>query len=139
MSKPVQVCTACQFVTLIIYGQNYSQVGNKKPVHLHPNWAEVPNPTSAQLEQKLIHTCSQLRHKLYCAKKTGKLGNVVPPCLFFKKSLLFLLKKCLLRLLGHRPKFASNIICDDGCSFILNIIFVISCKNNGTSEKSQRI
>ena len=32
MSKPVQVCTACQFVTLIIYGQNYSQVGNKKPV-----------------------------------------------------------------------------------------------------------
>lgn len=29
MSKPVQVYTACQFVTPIIYGQNYSQVGNK--------------------------------------------------------------------------------------------------------------
>ena len=140
MSKPVQVYTACQFVTLIICGQNHSQVGNKKPVHLHPNWAEVPNSTSAQLEQKLIRTCAQVGYKLYCAKKTGKQGNVVPPCLFFKKSLLFLLKKCLLRLLGHHPKSASNIICDDGCSFILNIIFVISCKNNrGTSEKSQRI
>ena len=29
MSEPVQVYTACQFVTPIIYGQNYSQVGNK--------------------------------------------------------------------------------------------------------------
>ena len=69
MSKPVQVYTACQFVTPIICGQNYSQVGNKKPVHLHPNWAEVPNSTSAQLEQKLIRTCSQLGHKLYVGRK----------------------------------------------------------------------
>ena len=152
MSEPVQVYTACQFVTPIICGQNYSQVGNKKLIHLRPNWAEVPNPTSAQLERKLIRTCSQLGHKLYCCEENWqagqsystlqirKQGNVVPPCLFFKKSLLFLLKKCLLRLLGHRPKSPSNIICDDGSSFILNIIFVISCKNNkGTSEKSQRI
>lgn len=82
MSKPVQVCTACQFVTLIIYGQNYSQVGNKKPVHLHPNWAEVPNSTSAQFEQKLIRTCTQVGHKSYCAKKTGKQGKVIALCSF---------------------------------------------------------
>ena len=48
---------------------NYSQVGNKKLIHLRPNWAEVPNPTSAQLEQKLILTCSQLGHKLYAGRK----------------------------------------------------------------------
>lgn len=82
MSKPVQVCTACQFVTLIIYGQNYSQVGNKKPVHLHPNWAEVPNSTSAQFEQKLIRTCTQVGHKSHCAKKTGKQGKVIALCSF---------------------------------------------------------
>ena len=69
MSKPVQVCTACQFVTPIIYGQNYSQVGNKKLIHLHLNWVEVSNLTSAQLEQKLIRTCSQLGHKLYVERK----------------------------------------------------------------------
>ena len=40
MSKPVQVYTACQFVTPIIYGQNYSQVGNK-------NWY-----TSARIGRK---------------------------------------------------------------------------------------
>ena len=88
MSKPVQVYTACQFVTPIICGQNYSQVGNKKPVHLHPNWAEVPNPTSARLEQKLIRTCSQLGHKLYFAKKTGKQSKVIALCSF----LLFLIR-----------------------------------------------
>ena len=82
MSEPVQVYTACQFVTLIICGQNYSQVGNKKPVHLHPNWTEVPNPTSAQLEQKLIRTCAQGGYKLYCAKKTGKQGKVIALCSF---------------------------------------------------------
>ena len=69
MSKPVQVYTACQFVTPIIYGQNYSQVGNKKLIHLHLNWVEVSNLTSAQLEQKLIRTCSQLGHKLYVGRK----------------------------------------------------------------------
>lgn len=69
MSEPVQVYTACQFVTPIIYGQNYSQVGNKKLIHLHLNWVEVSNLTSAQLEQKLIRTCSQLGHKLYVGRK----------------------------------------------------------------------
>ena len=69
MCKPVQVYTACQFVTPIIYGQNYSQVGNKKLIHLHLNWVEVSNLTSAQLEQKLIRTCSQLGHKLYVGRK----------------------------------------------------------------------
>ena len=69
MSKPVQVYTACQFVTPIIYGQNYSQVGNKKLIHLHLNWVKVSNLTSAQLEQKLIRTCSQLGHKLYVERK----------------------------------------------------------------------
>ena len=69
MSKPVQVYTACQFVTPIIYGQNYSQVGNKKLIHLHLNWVKVSNLTSAQLEQKLIRTCSQLGHKLYVGRK----------------------------------------------------------------------
>ena len=69
MSEPVQVYTACQFVTSIIYGQNYSQVGNKKLIHLHLNWVEVSNLTSAQLEQKLIRTCSQLGHKLYVGRK----------------------------------------------------------------------
>ena len=65
----VQVYTACQFVTPIICGQNYSQVGNKKLIHLHLNWVEVSNLTSAQLEQKLIRTCSQLGHKLYVGRK----------------------------------------------------------------------
>ena len=69
MSELVQVYTACQFVTPIIYGQNYSQVGNKKLIHLHLNWVEVSNLTSAQLEQKLIRTCSQLGHKLYVGRK----------------------------------------------------------------------
>ena len=69
MCKPVQVYTACQFVTPIICGQNYSQVGNKKLIHLHLNWVEVSNLTSAQLEQKLIRTCSQLGHKLYVGRK----------------------------------------------------------------------
>lgn len=81
MSKPVQVYTACQFVMPIIYGQNYSQVGNKKLIHLHLNWVEVSNLTSAQLEQKLIRTCSQLGHKLY-AGKTGKQGKVTALCSF---------------------------------------------------------
>ena len=76
MSKPVQVYTACQFVTPIIYGQNYSQVGNKKLIHLHLNWVEVSNLTSAQLEQKLIRTCSQLGHKLYCVKKRQEGQNL---------------------------------------------------------------
>ena len=69
MSESVQVYTACQFVTPIIYGQNYSQAGNKKLIHLHLNWVEVSNLTSAQLEQKLIRTCSQLGHKLYVGRK----------------------------------------------------------------------
>ena len=69
MSEPVQVYTACQFVTPIIYGQNYSQVGNKKLIHLHLNWVKVSNLTSPQLEQKLIRTCSQLGHKLYVGRK----------------------------------------------------------------------
>ena len=69
MSEPVQVYTACQFVTPMICGQNYSQVGNKKLIHLHLNWVEVSNLTSAQLEQKLIRTCSQLGHKLYVGRK----------------------------------------------------------------------
>ena len=69
MSEPVQVYTACQFVTPIIYGQNYSQVGNKKLIHLHLNWVEVSNLTSAQLEQKSIRTCPQLGHKLYVGRK----------------------------------------------------------------------
>lgn len=81
MSEPVQVYTACQFVMPIIYGQNYSQVGNKKLIHLHLNWVEVSNLTSAQLEQKLIHTCSKLGHKLY-AGKTGKQGKVTALCSF---------------------------------------------------------
>lgn len=85
MSKPVQVCTACQFVTLIIYGQNYSQVGNKKPVHLHPNWAEVPNST--------------------CAKKTGKQGKVIALCSF----LYFLLRLNLQNSLsGKSPWYPST-------------------------------
>ena len=82
MRKPVQVYTACQFVTPIIYGQNYSQVGNKKLIHLHLNWVEVSNLTSAQLEQKLIRTCTQVGHKSYCAKKTGKQGRVTALCSF---------------------------------------------------------
>ena len=84
MSKPVQVYTACQFVTPMICGQNYSQVGNKKLICLHLNWVEVSNLTSAQLEQKLIRTCSQLGHKSYCAKKTGKQGKAVPLSPFLK-------------------------------------------------------
>ena len=88
MSKPVQVYTACQFVTPIIYGQNYSQVGNKKLIHLHLNWVEVSNLTSAQLEQKSILTCTQLGHKLYFAKKTGKQSKVIALCSF----LLFLIR-----------------------------------------------
>lgn len=83
MSKPVQVYTACQFVTPIICGQNYSQVGNKKPVHLHPNWAEVPNPTSARLEQKLIRTCSQLGHKLYMLEGNWQAGQSYSTLLIF--------------------------------------------------------
>jgi hypothetical protein len=45
------------------------QVRNKKLIHLHLNWVEVSNLTSAQLEQKLIRTCSQLGHKLYVGRK----------------------------------------------------------------------
>ena len=122
MSKPVQVCTACQFVTLIIYGQNYSQVGNKKPVHLHPNWAEVPNSTSAQFEQKLIRTCTQVGHKSYCAKKTGKQGKVIALCSF----LHFLLRLNLQNSLsGKSPWYPLNINFIDGCSFILNAVLII--------------
>ena len=51
-------------------------------IHLRPNWAEVPNPTSARLEQKLIYTCVQVGYKLYCAKKTGKQGKVIALCSF---------------------------------------------------------
>ena len=122
MSKPVQVYTACQFVTLIIYGQNYSQVGNKKPVHLHPNWAEVPNSTSAQFEQKLIRTCTQVGHKSYCAKKTGKQGKVIALCSF----LHFLLRLNLQNSLsGKSPWYPLNINFIDGCSFILNAVLII--------------
>ena len=38
-------------------------------MHLHLNWVEVSNLTFAQLEQKLIRTCSQLGHKLYVGRK----------------------------------------------------------------------
>ena len=82
MSKPVQVYTACQFVTPIIYGQNYSQVGNKKLIHLHLNWAEVSNLTSAQLEQKLIRTCSQLGHS-YMLEGNWQTGQSYSTLLIF--------------------------------------------------------
>ena len=71
MSKPVQVCTACQFVTLIIYGQNYSQVG----------------------------------HKSYCAKKTGKQGKVIALCSFLHFLLRLNLKNSLL---GKSPLYPST-------------------------------
>ena len=115
MSEPVQVYTACQFVTPIIYGQNYSQVGNKKLIHLHLNWVEVSNLTSAQLEQKLIRTCSQLGHKLYCAKKTGKQGKVIALCSF----LHFLLRLNLQNdLPGKSPWYPLNNICDIGYTIL---------------------
>lgn len=76
MSEPVQVYTACQFVTPIICGQNYSQVGNKTdtsphklggssdsnfcPVraevnpHLFPTWAQVILCEKAGKQDKFI-------------------------------------------------------------------------------------
>ena len=115
MSEPVQVYTACQFVTPIIYGQNYSQVGNKKLIHLHLNWVEVSNPTSAQLEQKLIYTCVQVGYKLYCAKKTGKQGKVIALCSF----LHFLLRLNLQNdLSGKTTWYPLNNICDIGYTIL---------------------
>lgn len=129
MSKPVQVCTACQFVTLIIYGQNYSQVGNKKPVHLHPNWAEVPNSTSAQFEQKLIRTCTQVGHKSYCAKKTGKQGKVIALCSF----LHFLLRLNLQNSLsGKSPWYPLNINFIDGYLFRTALADLMTGKHSFT-------
>ena len=105
MSEPVQVYTACHFVTPIICGQNYSQVGNKKLIHLHLNWVEVSNLTSAQFEQKLIRTCTQVGHKSHCAKKTGKQGKVIALCSF----LYFLLRLNLQNSLsGKSPWYPST-------------------------------
>lgn len=96
--------------------------------HLYPSWAQV------QKSKKMISACGRIGYR-WCKEIIPKLGMILTDILTFHKlassanlyrfthfrKITFgcFFENCLL---GQHPQSPSNIIFDDGCSFILNVL-----------------